>query len=148
MGHNIEAIITRATVNKEVANKYDLPVFISKGFSIIALDPSHSDNWAEKIDINNEADNKIILNCPVTHFFAKELGLKEYAIIYTDYFGGVGEQYATVYNDGVVTMPETINGINKALKQIGVTCKQGLDEFDTLGLGMYRTFDDYFEKYY
>lgn len=148
MGHNIEAIITRARVSEEVANKYDLPVITSKEFSIIALDPSHSDYWAEKIDINNEADNKIILNCPVTHFFAKELGLKEYAVIYTDYFGGVGDQYATVFNKGVVTMPETINGINKALKQIGVMNKPGFDEFDTLGLGMYRTFDDYFEKYY
>ncbi len=148
MGHHIEAIISKGLIDKESLARFDLPCVSHKGFSIIGLDPSHSDYWAEKLEISNNNSGKIILNCPVTHYFAKELGLDEYAIVFTDYFGGVGNQYATVYSSGQVAMKETEGGINKALRMIGVYKKGKLDEFDTINLGHYRSFDECFSKYY
>ena len=148
MGHHIEAIVTKGEIDKELLSKFELPWVSHEGFSIIGLDAGHSDYWAKKLSIPNESSGDIILNCPVTHYFAKELGLKEYAIIFTDYFGGMGEQYATVYSAGKVVMEETKGGINQALKTIGV-CKNGdLDEFDTICLGRYRSFDEHFTKYF
>ncbi|MCW8879754.1 MAG: hypothetical protein OQJ89_14875 [Kangiellaceae bacterium] len=148
MGHHIEAIVAKGEIDKELLNKFELPCVTHKGFSIVGLDAGHSDYWAEKLSMPNESIGDIILNCPVTHYFAKELGLEEYAIIFTDYFGGVGEQYAMVYSAGEVVMEETEGGINQALKVIGVLKKGDLDEFDTICLGQYRSFDESFTKYF
>jgi hypothetical protein len=148
MGHQITAIIAKDTINRKVAESYDLPVFVHNGYAIIGLEARHSDYWAEKLGINNEADNEIILNCPVTHFFAKELGLEKYAIVYTDYWAGIGTQFATVFEKDRVIMPETEEGINQALKMLGVQRVDGQDEFDSISLGNYRDFELYFEKYW
>jgi hypothetical protein len=35
------------------------------------------------------------------------------------------------------------NPINKALKMMGIKAKKGMDEFDTINLGRYRTNEDF-----
>lgn len=68
------------------------------------------------------------------------------AIIATDYFGGMGEQFANLYkNDALVDA--NIKHINHALRSMGVTAKHDLDEFDTVGLSDYRSEPDYLWKY-
>ena len=74
---------------------------------------------------------------------------KTIAKIMTDYFGGPGEQSATlsingksVYNRSDAT-DWSCKPINDVLKMMGVKCKQGMDEFDTIGLGSYRTNEDF-----
>ena len=69
--------------------------------------------------------------------------------IETDYFGGFGEQSAKLYRDNNILMNEDTrtdpvsNPINQALKMMGVKAKPGMDEFDTVGLGRYRTNEDF-----
>lgn len=66
----------------------------------------------------------------------------DYADVSTDYFGGCGEQFATLHKGGkVVELPK----INDALKELGVI-KEDHDEFDAINLGWYRTNEDFFEK--
>ena len=70
--------------------------------------------------------------------------------ITTDYFGGIGNQTAKVYENGKVIYHETDEfefnrPINTALKMIGVVKEVGIDEFDTIGLGGYRS-HKYFEN--
>lgn len=66
--------------------------------------------------------------------------------IETDYFGGFGEQSAKLYRDNEILMNGTDNDpINQALKMMGVKAKPGMDEFDTINLGNFRTNKD-FEK--
>lgn len=72
----------------------------------------------------------------------------KFALISTDYFGGVGSQFATVYRNGERVFEVTENGINQALSVIGVTRNKGKDEFDSLDLGEHRDFGVYFEKYW
>lgn len=148
MGHYITAIIGKGPIKKNVADDYDLPCFEHNDFMIIALDAAHSDYWAEKLDLFDSSERQIILDCKTTHFFAKAIGLNKYAIINTDYFGGVGEQFAVVYENGETIMPTKEGAINEALKMLGVKCVKNLDEFDSICLGNYRNFDDYFENYY
>ncbi|MBV1909351.1 MAG: hypothetical protein KUG78_08510 [Kangiellaceae bacterium] len=78
---------------------------------------------------------------------AKEIGLSEFAIICTDYFGGVGEQIAAVYQGDTQKFPPSEDGISNALKEIGVKRSLFKDEFDTIGLGKYRNWDGLFDKY-
>lgn len=48
-------------------------------------------------------------------------------------------------NHGAVQV--SVRPINEALRILGVTPSNGRDEFDTVGLGKYRDFDDLFERY-
>jgi hypothetical protein len=69
--------------------------------------------------------------------------------IETDYFGGFGDQSAKLYRDDTILMNESTqkdivyNPINKALKMMGIKAKKGMDEFDTINLGRYRTNEDF-----
>jgi hypothetical protein len=62
--------------------------------------------------------------------------------IYTDYFGGVGEQGSTYYP---ITEPGETS-INEGLRKLGVMKDDKMDEFDTVGLGRYRSNSDLFEN--
>jgi hypothetical protein len=71
------------------------------------------------------------------------------ASISTDYFGGCGNQSATVWLNGNVIyeigdeeFPRS-SPINEALRLLGVKRKEGMDEFDTIGLGNYRSHKDF-----
>ena len=147
MGHHISAIIGKAPINKEKADEYDLPYFVENSFVIVALEASHIDFWDKKLGYGYEKMSKLFMDSKCTHFFAQEIGLSNFAIIFTDYFGGSGSQSATVYNSGKQILPPTENGVNKALRKIGVERSLFKDEFDTIGLGKYRHWEGLFEKY-
>lgn len=55
------------------------------------------------------------------------------------YFGGIGEQEATVFQDGVEL--ERGVSVNRALQLLGIVCDPGEDEWDTVGLGRCRHTD-------
>lgn len=154
MGHQISAMIARAPLAVEAARKLDLPVFEpqdaeGKVFVIVALSAEHVDHWTETLGLAFGAGaSAILLDCPVTHEFARLLGMDRHALIETNYFGGRGQQFAAVYRVGVVEMPATEGGINAALSLLGVTCRDGMDAFDSIGLGRHRSFDALFEKYW
>lgn len=64
----------------------------------------------------------------------------KYIEIHTDYFGGIGEQNCTCYTRG--EFPKKLETINEGLKFLGVEKESGMDEFDTVGLGNYRSNED------
>lgn len=84
----------------------------------------------------------------VKHFMNIGREASQCAYIETDYFGGGGTQRAYYYEDGRRWKFETksaidyprVGNINKALRLMGVFSKSVLlDEFDTVGLGKFRT---------
>jgi hypothetical protein len=147
MGHHISAIIAKLPVDLAAAAQFDLPVYIECGFAIIALDPEHADYWQQSLHILDSQDSAIILDCAVTHYFARHIGLSRYTIIETDYAGGAGTQAAVVYENQEIIMPPTHGGINAALALLGVQRSETRDEFDMLNLGEYRNVRERFEKY-
>jgi len=148
MGHNISAIICKLPINSEQAKELDFPIFTEGDFAIVALDANHSDYWAERLGVGYRAMSDMMHDSAVTQASAKALGISKFALIYTDYFGGTGEQYATVYENGRRVLGVTSDGINQALSVIGVTRSENEDEFDSIRLGKHRRFDDHFEKYW
>lgn len=59
-----------------------------------------------------------LFNSQAPHRLAQELGMSAYALIETDYFGGVGEQRA--YFQGADGAPLKEVSINEALRALGV----------------------------
>lgn len=69
------------------------------------------------------------------------------AWIETDYFGGAGEQSAILWKDGQKRrFRERGRNIDAAMKELGVVCEGGCDEFDTLGLGKHRSNESWLGK--
>lgn len=86
---------------------------------------------------------------PDTEEFRKD---KTIAHIKTDYFGGMGYQEAKLWVNGELVYDKSdefdhkCNPIDEVLRIMGVNCNNGMDEFDTVGLGKYRCYDDVEEK--
>lgn len=74
------------------------------------------------------------------------------AFIDTDYFGGYGNQAAEVWFDGkeILNLNDffdiKLKPINSALSLLGVKPEEGKDNFDTVGLGNFRTNSDFVFK--
>jgi len=113
----------------------------------------------EKLDVILENKSKINLkltqlgegivattNIPNFKEFSKG---KMIAKITTDYFGGPGEQSAKLWENSEVIYNKSdlhdwgARPINNVLKLMGVEAKPGMDEFDTIGLGYYRSNEDF-----
>ena len=80
----------------------------------------------------------------------KEFGKdKTIAKISTDYFGGPGYQESNLYVNNKKEYDKSsesdykLNPINDVLKLMGIIKKEGMDEFDTIGLGNYRSNRDF-----
>ncbi len=154
MGHNISAIICEPSSDLERVSEFDLPIIRAGDFAIIPMDASHSDDWTERLGLGfGDSHSKVILDGRFAHHVAAIVSKGDYALIETDYFGGIGDQVAAVYRkgqDAPLFASDRVEGgaINEALKAIGVSARQGADEFNTLGLEKHRNFEDYFESYY
>jgi hypothetical protein len=85
-------------------------------------------------------------NIPNIKEFGKD---KTIAKIETDYFGGSGHQSAKLFIENKRVYNESdefnfgVNPINDVLKLMGVEPKPGMDRFDTIGLGRYRSNKDF-----
>jgi hypothetical protein len=79
----------------------------------------------------------------------------------TEYFGGVGEQSAVLWQNGVLILgpltmssdggavgrrPRTLWPINAVLRGLGLRAEEGHDEFDAIGLSAYRSLDAVVER--
>jgi len=71
-------------------------------------------------------------------------GVVALAYVETEYFGGTGDQSGGAWIGGEARCAARGHGsINSALHAIGVADAEGMDAFDTIGLGRRRSMDDY-----
>ncbi|MDP8171253.1 hypothetical protein QJU96_08135 [Pasteurella skyensis] len=163
MGHNVVALITKQKPIKEKLEFIEMPNFVEKGFYIIPLNACHSIYLEKKWGIYLEEDEEYfgglgnIIYLKTIEKIAIEIGITDYALIGTDYFGGIGSQAAKVYkNSKQITIKNAKNydenclvgvDINSTLRAIGVIKERNKDEFDTINLSHYRCFEKYYEKY-
>jgi len=145
MGHNISALISRTPVSAEVTRRYHTEaVELEGGLTLVWMDICLTEHWA--IELGDDArlelarsvrdTNHLLPNEHVIVRLAEEMtgrrGVR-FAMVWTYYFGGMGDQAACVYEHGELL--DTDGTINDALRQLGVQAQPGLDEFDTVGLG-------------
>lgn len=143
MGHNICAIIGKKTINEEALKKYQLALAYEGDFAIIILNQDSVWYWADKLNLSIDSESENIdWACELIFHFAKELGVKKYAVIQTDYFGGIGSQCASLYDDGLIITPD--KSINDILNLLGVQRIGSKDEFDVINLGKYRNSENYY----
>jgi hypothetical protein len=156
MGHNITAIVLKGSYNKDIAKEYDL-IGKDLGFNLTLFHFNHyySAYWQFILKC------KGYLQIPKTDYmiFPTDIVLSQlmekisdneevdFAIISTDYFGGMGQQFASVFKDQNL-VSDSLTTINKALNFFGVERQGNLDEFDTVGLDKIRSQPDFLEKYY
>lgn len=143
MGNNISAIIGENNVNEEKIKELGLAAAFESNYVIIILDFDAMIELEETL--NKSSDSKSInlsWDCELTKFIANEIGLEKFALIQTDYFGGIGEQYVSYFENERKILSEV--GVNEALKSLGVKTKDNQDEFDALNLGEYRESEYYY----
>jgi hypothetical protein len=143
MGHNICALISRNTIDENVIKKFQLAVAFEDEFAIVILDMDSIFYWSNKLNLSCKSLNdKIDWACELVFYFAKELKMDNYALIQTDYFAGIGEQYASFYENGNLIIEN--ESINNVLKKLGVKRKNSFDEFDTLNLKEYHATENFY----
>jgi hypothetical protein len=155
MGHSITAIILKGKFNQQIAEKYDLiATQLDFNLNMFFIDHYFTACWQKKLNLQGYLET----NCKEVILFPSEMVIydlmkkiskteqPEFAIILTDYFGGIGNQYANIYK-GKEHINLKINTISQALKYFGVKKGNHHDEFDAIGLGKYRVNPDFLEKY-
>jgi hypothetical protein len=156
MPHAISAVILKGNFDSEVAKSYDLlGIKLDLELTMFPITHYYTACWRKILDVpgalpGKQPFNLLIFPCElvVAHLMMKITNQAEptFAVIETDYFGGVGEQWALVYR-GTCLFDENITQISPALKFLGVNHQNGMDEFDTVGLSKYRSMPEYLDKY-
>ena len=156
MPHNITALILKGDIDLAKAADFDLvPIDLGFGLTLFHINGYYSLYWQYKLGTSGELD----IVDPSTYYtfpadmsvaaIAKSISASDepdFAIIQTDYFGGMGDQHACVFR-GAENADRAITMISPALRYLGVTARQGLDEFDTVGLDKIRSSPDHLSKY-
>lgn len=143
MGHHISAIIGEKNINIDKLKEFVLAAAFEDNFVIILLDLYSMIELEEIYNKSTKSESKNLeWDCELTQFLAKKIGLEKFVLIKTDYFGGIGEQYATYYENGLKILTEV--SINETLQKLGVERKNNLDEFDSLHLDDYRDSEYYY----
>jgi hypothetical protein len=159
MGHSLRAIIGRPTACAALAAQFGAVqrVALRQGFEMVPLVGSLFDRLAFSTDASNPeaaAGGWSSLGVQAEDRLAELSRIAPIAHVCTEYFGGVGEQAAVGFVDGrvatrsggvgrVLAWSSSIGPINDALAAIGVARERGKDEFDSLGLGEYRSMDEW-----
>lgn len=158
MGHNITAIILKGEFDKALAKDFGLiEKNLGFGLNLFHIDGWYSAYWQHLLKTDGELEITNInkdwfMIIPSERALAKIMkriskqNKPVFAIILTDYFGGVGFQWANVFCCST-NADRNIETINQALRYLGVKAKTGSDEFETIGLEKIRVQPEYLEKY-
>jgi hypothetical protein len=155
LGHNITAIILKGDYDIKVAESFGLfGKELPFSLTLFHIDHYQTACWQHELKAVGQLETSITDK----FIFPTQIAISEvvknvsndekplYAIIQTDYFGGIGNQYASVYQykDNIDKNAKTINQV---LIRLGVKKVGDLDEFDTVGLDKIRSQPDIFDKY-
>lgn len=153
MGHNVAALIIAAPYDQALAESYGLiPRITFQHVTLFPIDHYWSGYWQTKrgdVDgmLHSPAGSHLLPTDGCCRAIAREItGLPSprFAVIFTDYFGGNGDQWAIAY-EGERLLDE--RSVNTALRELGVVRADGVDEWDTIGLADFRHNPDHLDKF-
>ncbi len=156
MAHNISAIITSFKYDGNLPN-----IVLMDKYHLI---PFESDDVTKPSDQSNLPKDDITYD--VREMIRDLSALGKCAYIETSYFGGLGVQISETWDKGIRIDGPLISydgvenkmnykdvtvvdyPINRALKNLGILKEEDKDEFDTIGLGKYRSNGKIMEEYH
>jgi hypothetical protein len=154
MSHCICALVISNRYDHEIARSFGLHERLAYGsLSLLPISHYWSAYWQAK---RGDVDGKLAAEgvpgifptdgviravaCELTH-----LPTPRFAVIMSDYFGGIGDQWAIAF-EGERALT-SVGSVNAALRELGVVRAEGLDEWDTIGLGGYRSQPDHLDAF-
>ncbi|WP_433060867.1 hypothetical protein [Dactylosporangium sp. CS-033363] len=152
MGHSITALLLRGLVDEDAAREWDVEVVpLAQGISLVHVTHYSSAVWQFRRGRHGALD--VPAGVPPTFpteavllDLAAALAPGPFAVIQTDYFGGVGDQWACLY-DALGRRDPAVHTINDALRGLGVRRTVSFDEFDAAGLGDHRHTPERLDQY-
>ncbi|WP_434424870.1 hypothetical protein [Nannocystis pusilla] len=155
MSHRITALLIAGPHDAAAAERFDLrPLPLTAGLTLFHVDHYFTAYWqaltgaTERLDVPATVPS-IFPSEGVVCRMARELTGAEaptFALVMTDYFGGVGGQWACVFR-GAQRISADDASINDALRALGVTRTADEDEFDVVGLGRHRRSPEHLDRY-
>ncbi|MCZ1009547.1 hypothetical protein [Streptomyces lydicus] len=130
------------------------PASIGQGLALIPMTDALSDSFAAAAAADDDADGvgipgfwRLTEGCGKT--LADWSAAGPVAYVEAEYFGGVGEQQAAVWDGGALVLgplhaqegrafPPAGSPISQALRRLGVVAGAGEDEFSAVGLDRHR----------
>ncbi|MBB4635692.1 hypothetical protein [Longimicrobium terrae] len=154
MSHSICAIVLRGPFDAAAAATFDLAgIPLGDDLTLFPITHYYTACWQKTLGVQGDLEGVFppSLIFPREHVISvlmERITGREplFSVIATDYFGGVGEQWAQVYRGHAPADP-SVTAINPALRLLGVKAKRGLDEFDTAGLDRIRHAPDSLDRY-
>jgi hypothetical protein len=155
MGHNITALITCDAFEPRVARGLDLiAVPLVSPLTLFHVDRYYAAYWqairqcTEVLDVPDGFPVVFPRTGVLVQLVCELVDRRSpcFALIQTDYFGGIGGQWACAYT-GARLDSDANASINSVLRMLGVVRRGDLDEFDTIGLGAHRTSPDHLARY-
>jgi hypothetical protein len=149
--HDVEGLIARGDALSASTSQFTSAVVcpLVQGFSLVPLtDALAKELVAYRPDVQTALAKPLSYLAAGVHALAIEISRRApVAYIATAYFGGNGKQDALAWERGILRFSPTTpdydrpwphTPISQALRTIGVVADEGLDEFDTVGLGKHR----------
>jgi hypothetical protein len=136
--HFIQAFVARHALFDTVPpfSRHSVVIPLRCGVSMM-MEPEELDEGTEELDATRSAYGEKSSNNGAVGFVA------------TEYWGGPGRQAGALWSKGQLILTfafsEGIGPINEVLRHLGVSATEGGDEFDSVGLGEYRSHENWLE---
>ncbi|MBX3713566.1 MAG: hypothetical protein KF800_16525 [Lysobacter sp.] len=152
MAHSISGVLIQGSVDLDVAASYDLfPLIDKAGIKFFPLDHYYLAYWSHKLGRPGrwempESFPGTFPGCEVLRVLVGAVQARDapFAIVMTEYFGGIGEQWAAFVEGGKMIPQADINGV---LSAFGVSPSGHLDAFEAYGFGDIRRNPQFLLKY-
>jgi hypothetical protein len=158
VGHNITGLILPGPCDRRAVADWDVAeVALGAGLSLVHLTHYYTAYWqarrgeTARLDLPEDFPplfprERVVLSLAAALTRAADCGqIPTFALVMTEYFGGIGAQWASVFTAGRCI--GGVRDINDALRVLGVRAIGGADEFDTVGLGRHRHAPDRLDRY-
>jgi hypothetical protein len=150
MGHDVQAFISSRALLERVHQQYSgsQVVELTQGLALLPLLDTVYDAIPAEEDIGIRDRRFLFLSSKIVQLIVRYSTNGSIGYLETNYFGGAGGQGAILANEGeVIYGPEWgPDSINSILRMLGVSNGDARDEFDAVGLGRFRSNEDWIEK--
>jgi hypothetical protein len=158
VGHNITALIIAEPYDERAASEWDVVAVPLGGcLRLVHINHYYTAYWqarrggSAELDVPSEfppvfpREGVVVSLAAALTRAGGNSRQPTFALVMTDYFGGVGDQWACAIVAG--RRVSEVRDINGALRMFGIQRAAGIDEFDTVGLADHRRSPDYLDRY-